>query len=255
MQICSHNSAFICQLYLPVQWNKFTPTRGYIARHGLPLRHHGVQGGRGVSHMPAAHAAHSPASAAAAAQALGSPTTYALPSMHGMASPSPFSDSARRDEQEENRRRMLMSKHSEQHHTLIDLLRERGTIGRHERVPEDDIFDDEADAGAFGRSYGVGSQFGHYAQGLARKYEDEGAFATALAEPGSEYHSGREASGHTMPAGMEQAYGTREMGERVPGSSVPHVVSPDLILTCSHCSGLAYPFSCKTSSLRLVRMI
>lgn len=148
-----------------------------------------------------------------------------------------------------------MSKHSEQHHTLIDLLRERGTIGRHERVPEDDIFDDEADAEAFGRSYGAGSQLGHYAQGLSRKYEDEGTFATALAEPGSENHSGREASGHTMPAGMEPAYGTREMGERVPGSSVPHVVSPHLTLMYNRCLGLACHFSCKTSSLRLVCMM
>ena len=118
-----------------------------------------------------------------------------------------------------------MSKHSEQHHILIDLLRERGTIGRHERVPEDDVFEDEAEAENSGRRYGAGSQIGHYPYGMARKYEDEGAFATALAEPRLEYPAGGLESVHAMPVELEPAYGTREMGERVPGSSVPHVVS------------------------------
>lgn len=114
-----------------------------------------------------------------------------------------------------------MSKHSEQHHTLIDLLRERGTLGQHERVPEDDVFEDEAEAEAFGSNYGAGRD----AYGLPRKYEDEGTFATALAEPASGYHSGGVGDGHATPVGVEPAYGTREMGERVPGRAVPHMVS------------------------------
>jgi hypothetical protein len=193
----------------------------------MPLRHHGAQGGRGVSRMPAPRPSHSPASAAAAAKALGSPTAFANPSMQAMGSPAPFSDSSRYNEQEQYRRKMLMSKHSEQHHTLIDLLRERGTLGREERVPEDDIFEDEEIAGTYGRGYGAGRN--------AR--EDEGTFATALAESSSDYHSGGLAPGHASPTGIEPAYGSgREMSERVPASSVPHMVSQLLIHACSWCS-------------------
>lgn len=199
----------------------------------MPLRHHGAQGGRGVSRMPAPHASHSPASAAAAAKALGSPNAYTNPSMQAMASLAPFSDSSRYNEQEQHRRKMLMSKHSEQHHTLIDLLRERGTLGREERVPEDDIFEDEEDTGTYGSAYGSGRD----ARGLARKYEDEGTFATALAEPSSGYHSG--APGHASPSGIEPAYGPRETSERVPASSVPHIVSQLSICSFSDHSMLA----------------
>lgn len=39
----------------------------------------------------------------------------------------------------------LMSQHSIEHRTLITLLRERGTILDHERLPEDSLFTDDAD--------------------------------------------------------------------------------------------------------------
>ncbi|KAJ9096426.1 hypothetical protein QFC21_005248 [Naganishia friedmannii] len=45
--------------------------------------------------------------------------------------------------------RQIMSKHSEQHRTLINLLR-CGTISHDERLPEDDTFDYQAEAEAYG---------------------------------------------------------------------------------------------------------
>jgi hypothetical protein len=202
--------ASICSwmLYLPVQWNKFTPTSGYLARHGMPMRRHQAQGPRGgIARHTAGFTQQHDTSAAAAAKALGSPT---------VASPYPFSDHANaEDDAEAYRRRMMMSKHSEQHRTLIDLLRERGTIGANERVPEDDIFDDEAEAEARGvGQYGAGS--GGTSAAVSRKFEDQATFATALA-PGD------------MPVNVEPVYGARETSERVPVSNVPHIVSIEVI--------------------------
>lgn len=198
-------------LYLPVQWNKFTPTSGYLARHGQPMRRHQAQG-RGFAARNTVGFTHqqgSPPSASAAAKALGSPT---------VASPYPFSGFTNADDAEASRRqRMMMSKHSEQHRTLIDLLRERGTLGQDERVPEDDIFDDEAEAEARGYAQGYGAAAG------GRKVEDEGTFATALAEPRVVYTPASH-GGHVSTS-VAPVYGASEGGERVPVNNVPHVVS------------------------------
>lgn len=193
-------------LYLPVQWNKFTPTSGYLARHGQPMRRHQAQGrGLGARNtVGLTHQQGNPASASSAAKALGSPA---------MASPYPFSDFTHADDAETSRQRMMMSKHSEQHRTLIDLLRERGTLGQDERVPEDDIFDDEAEAEARGFVQGYGGPGG----------KDEGTFATALAEPRVVYAPGLHAG--FVPPVSAPVHGARVGGERGTNNNVPHVVS------------------------------
>lgn len=126
-----------------------------------------------------------------------------------------------------------MSKHSEQHRTLIDLLRERGTISQDERLPEDDLFENDGAAEAYGieshvfRSsrndqdssntirYDGSSQ---QDAGRERDPEDE-AFATALGEP--LYLQAQ------LPAGVEPVYGAREMVERGPvrNDLLPQIVS------------------------------
>jgi hypothetical protein len=206
MVVLSFFFASICSwmLYLPVQWNKFTPTSGYLARHGQPMRRHQAQGrGLGARNtVGLTHQRGNPASASSAAKALGSPA---------VASPYPFSDFTNADDAETSRQRMMMSKHSEQHRTLIDLLRERGTLGQDERVPEDDIFDDEAEAEARGFRQGYGGPGG----------KDEGTFATALAEPRVVYAPG--SLGGFVPPISAPVHGARVGGER--GNNVPHVVS------------------------------
>lgn len=215
MVVISFFFASICSwmLYLPVQWNKFTPTSGYLARHGQPMRRHQGPPGRARNTVGFAQGK-APPSAEEAAKALASPV---------VASPYPFSEyttNAAADDGEAFQRRMMMSKHSEQHRTLIDLLRERGTLGVDERVPEDDIFEDEEAAEA---RWGMVAPASGAGAGAGRKAGEEGTFATALVEP-----SGYGAHHHVPPpppTGVEPVYGAREHGERVPVNNVPHVVS------------------------------
>ncbi|KAJ9106751.1 hypothetical protein QFC19_003063 [Naganishia cerealis] len=211
------------------QWNKATSIGGDGAAHPrTQLRRY----------APATHRAHRTAllplgptdvASAAAVKALASPTSFTSPSTD--AHPySPFGG----DDGEAARRRIIMSKHSEQHRTLIDLLRERGTISYAERLPEDDIFDDQAEAEAYGvgdyHATTTGSKgrstdtaqleetYHHDARRGGVHDEDDEAFATALGEP--LYLQAQ------LPAGVEPVYGARETTERVPVSNdlLPHVL-------------------------------
>ncbi|KAJ9106741.1 hypothetical protein QFC19_003053 [Naganishia cerealis] len=211
------------------EWNKATSIGGDGAAHPrTQLRRY----------APATHRAHRTAllplgptdvASAPAVKALASPTSFTSPSTD--AHPySPFGG----DDGEAARRRIIMSKHSEQHRTLIDLLRERGTISYAERLPEDDIFDDQAEAEAYGvgdyHATTTGSKgrstdtaqleetYHHDARRGGVHDEDDEAFATALGEP--LYLQAQ------LPAGVEPMYGARETTERVPVSNdlLPHVL-------------------------------
>ncbi|KAJ9096427.1 hypothetical protein QFC21_005249 [Naganishia friedmannii] len=216
--------ASICSwmLYLPVQWNKTTFGYGKEAgrlrpqfRRYTPAANRGRRAGLKLRPTEAA-----------AAKALASPTSFCSP--HTEAYPNPVSA----DYEDAAQRRMMMSQHSEQHRTLIDLLRERGTIGHDERLPEDDIFDDQAEAEAYGvgdfhirssRNNKDSDTIGYVGTGQrhARREIDaeDDAFATALGEP--LYLQAQ------LPAGVEPVYGARETVERGPvrNDLLPLVVS------------------------------
>jgi hypothetical protein len=217
-------SAFI-QLYLPVQWNKSPLGHGVEAGQLRPhLRRYVPSTARG-RHTGLGLRPTDP-SAAAAAKALASPTSFTSPSTEAY----PYSAFA--DYEDVAERRMMMSQHSEQHRTLIDLLRERGTIGQHERLPEDAIFEDEDAAEAYrlrdytsnvarqGQSTDTTEYGEAYQPGARRGVDDvDEAFANALGEP--LYLQAQ------LPAGVEPVYGARGAIERGPVNSdiLPLVVS------------------------------
>ncbi|KAJ9127395.1 hypothetical protein QFC24_000802 [Naganishia onofrii] len=209
--------ASICSwmLYLPVQWNRATlggrDEAGHLRpefRRYTPAANHGRRAGLGLKPVDV--------TSAAAVKALASPISFSSPSTEAY----PYSAFAEHEDAVE--RRLIMSKHSEQHRTLIDLLRERGTISQDGRLPEDDLFENNGAAEAYGieshvfRSsrndqdssntirYDGSSQ---QDAGRERDPEDE-AFATALGEP--LYLQAQ------LPAGVEPVYGAREMVERGP---------------------------------------
>ncbi|KAJ9114295.1 hypothetical protein QFC22_005747 [Naganishia vaughanmartiniae] len=198
--------ASICSwmLYLPVQWNKDTSVYGNDAirqrpqlRRYVPPTNRGRRTGLALKPTDATFVA--------AAKALASPTSFTSPStdVHPYSTFGDYEDAVQR--------RQIMSKHSEQHRTLIDLLRERGTISHDERLPEDDVFDEEAEAEAYG--------LGEYNLSVGSSYqpdkkrgadEEDEAFATALGEP---LHILAR-----LPAGVEPVYRAREIHERAPAT-------------------------------------
>jgi hypothetical protein len=214
-----------------VQWNKATYAYGDDAVRQQPqLRRYAPPSDRnrrtGLAVRP------TDATFVAAAKALASPTSFTSPS--GDAHPY----STFEDYEDAVQRRQIMSKHSEQHRTLINLLRERGTISHDERLPEDDVFDDQAHAEAYGvGDYNVNTgskgrstdtaEYGHAYQPDKRRGTDEEdeAFATALGEP--LYIRAQ------LPAGVEPVYGARETHERSPASNalLPLVVSVACVVT------------------------
>ncbi|KAJ9114293.1 hypothetical protein QFC22_005745 [Naganishia vaughanmartiniae] len=202
------------QLYLPVQWNKPTFGLGDDAgrlrpqlRRYVPPSNRGRRTGLGLRPTDAA--------SAAAVKALASPTSFTSPATEAY----PYSAFAEYENAAE--RKLMMSRHSEQHRTLIDLLRERGTISHHERLPEDDVFEDEEAAEAYrvvnyasnnarqGRSIDTTEYGEAYQPGARRRADKEDeTFATALGEP---LYSPAQ-----LPAGVEPVYGGRDTVERGP---------------------------------------
>ncbi|KAJ9114294.1 hypothetical protein QFC22_005746 [Naganishia vaughanmartiniae] len=215
--VLSFYFAAICSwmLYLPVQWNKATSddeTGGLQPqlRRYTSAANRGRRTGRGLRSADAASAPEANVKVPASPTSFTSPSAEAYPY---------FACAAHEDAAQ---RRMMMSQHSEQHRTLIDLLRERGTISHDERLPEDDIFDDQAEAES---GYSVGAYHnrsrrndkdsdtigyvGAWQQDADRTIDaQDEAFATALGEP---LHLQAQ-----LPAGVEPVYGAREIVERGP---------------------------------------